>query len=341
MKVAINYQVQDGPWGGGNRFVANLSHALADRGDTVTTALNGDDIDIVLMIDPRWRNPAVTFGPGPILRYLSRHPRTVAIHRINECDERKNTRGMNRRLKRANFVADHTVFVAEWLRRDLAVWREKTASNSSVILNGADPTTFHPNGNVPWAGDTPLRLVTHHWGGNWMKGFDVYAQFDKMLAEPTWRDRVAFTYVGNLPDGFRFTNARYVEPLDGTALADELRAHHVYLTASINEPGSNHQNEGALCGLPILFRDSGALPEYCAGFGVMFTPPTFTDALEEMLTDYDRYQPLMAAYPHVAQRTTDAYLALFDSLLARRDAIVGGRRFWRDPLASLAAQLPA
>lgn len=341
MKVAINYSVQTGPWGGGNRFVANLTAALTARGDTVTTTLDDNAVDLILMIDPRWRNPAVTFGPGPILRYLTRHRDTVVVHRINECDERKATRGMNRRLKRANYVADHTVFVAGWLRRDLPVWHDKTDANSSVILNGADPATFNAHSYLPWNGTDPLRLVTHHWGGNWLKGFDVYQHIDDMLADPAWRHRIAFSYVGNLPPGFTFKNARYVEPLDGDALAAELRAHHVYVTASVNEPGSNHQNEGALCGLPLLYRDSGALPEYCDGFGIKFTPETFEAALKHMLHDYIDYQPRMADYPHVAAHTTDSYLALFDTLLARRTAIVTGRRVWRDPLAGLATQLPA
>ena len=97
MKIAINYQVQDGPWGGGNRFVANLTSALVGRGDTVTTALDAGDIDLILMIDPRWRNPAVTFRPAAIMRHIARrNPRAVVVHRINECDERKATRGLNR-----------------------------------------------------------------------------------------------------------------------------------------------------------------------------------------------------------------------------------------------------
>ena len=31
-----------------------------------------------------------------------------------------------------------------------------------------------------------------------------------------------------------------------------------------------HHIEGALCGLPILFRNSGSLPEYCKKYGVSF-----------------------------------------------------------------------
>jgi glycosyltransferase involved in cell wall biosynthesis len=338
MNLAINYRVQEGPWGGGNRFVANLITALEARGDTVTDRLE-PGTDLVLMIDPRRRNPAVTFTPGAILRHLARHPETLVVHRINECDERKGTTGMNRRLKRANYAADHSVFVAQWLRRDLAVWHDKDEGNSSVILNGADAGTFHPRGHVPWTGEGPLRLVTHHWGGNWMKGFDVYQRLDAMLAEPGWRDRIAFTYIGNLPPGFRFKNATYMPPLDGAALADALRGQHAYVTASRHEPGSNHQNEGALCGLPVLYIESGALPEYCTDYGIGFTPETFVAALEEMLRDYGHWSARMADYPHVATRTTARYLDLFDRLAERRTELAAQRRLFRDPLTFLANQL--
>ena len=341
MKIAFNYQVQAGPWGGGNRFVANLVAALTARGDTVTTRLSDDDIDLVLMVDPRWRNPATTFGPGRILRYLARrNPNTVIVHRINECDERKGTKGLNERLKRANYAADHTVFVAAWLRRDLSVWQDKNEANSSVILNGADTETFHARGHRSWNRDEPLKLVTHHWGGNWMKGFDIYQQIDTMLDDPKWRDRIAFTYIGNLPPGFAFRNARHVSPLDGPALAQQLRAQHVYVTASRFEPGSNHQNEGALCGLPVLYVNSGALPEYCDGFGIMFEPTTFEAALEKMLSEYEHQQSRNADYPHVASRTTEQYIALFDDLVAQRDRIAAQRHLFRNPFLFLRNQLP-
>lgn len=341
MKVALNYQVQDGPWGGGNRFVANLVTALTARGDIVTTSLADGDIDVVMMIDPRWRNPATTFGPGRILRYLARrNPQAIVLHRINECDERKGTRGLNERLRQANYAADHTVFVANWLRRDLPVWREKNDQNSSVILNGADAGTFHAEGHKNWTGGEPLKLVTHHWGGNWMKGFDIYQQIDTMLGQPKWRDRIEFTYIGNLPAGFSFKNANYVPPLNGEALADKLREQHVYVTASRFEPGSNHQNEGALCGLPVLYVNSGALPEYCDGFGIMFEPDRFEAALGKMMTDYDKQQTQNANYPYVASRTTEQYITLFDDLVAQRDRIVAHRHLFRNPFLFLRNQLP-
>ncbi len=339
MKVAIGYRVQEGPWGGGNRFVAALIEALGARGHEVVHDLSGDDVDAVLIIDPRARNPATAFTPGQIVRYLLwRNPNAVVVHRVNECDERKKTRTMNLRLRLANACADHTVFVGSWLR-DLPTWRAKERAPTSVILNGADTAIFNAGGHRLWDGAGPLRLVTHHWGGNWMKGFDVYQRLDRMLAEPAWRGRIDFTYIGNLPTGFSFENAAHVAPLTGDALADELRRHHVYLTASINEPGGHHQNEGALCGLPLIYRDSGCLPEYCDGFGVMFEPDGFGAALERMIAEYDRWAAAMPSYPHTAERATEAYIELFGELIARRDEIVAARRLGARPVANLLNQV--
>jgi len=341
MKVAIGYRVVEGPWGGGNGFVTALESALRAANHGIVHDLKDADIDIILLFDPRARLPNIPFAAGAILRYLAfRNPRAIAIHRVNECDERKNTRTMNLRLWLGNYCADHTVFVGSWLQ-NLPVWKERRNRDSSVILNGADDSLFHSAGYRNWDGHGVLKLVTHHWGGNWMKGFDVYDLIDRMLVAASWRDRIAFTYIGNLPKGYRFRNARYVPPLAGKDLADELRSHHVYVTASINEPGGNHQNEGALCGLPLLYRKSGCLPEYCDGFGIMFEgPEDFGAALEKMIGSYASLSPRMRAYPHRAAKTAAQYLALFEDLTARRSEIVRNRRLLRDPLRFLLNQIP-
>ena len=174
-----------------------------------------------------------------------------------------------------------------------------------------------------------------------MKGFDVYERLDALLDNPHWHGRIEFTYIGNLPAGFRFRHARHLPPLDGQALADALRGHHGYITASINEPGPNHQNEGALSGLPLLYRRSGALPEYCAGFGVGFDGPNdFEAALTGYMADYARLVPLMSAYPHTTATSIGQWLALFVDLVERRNDILAQRRLYRDPLLFLRNQMP-
>ncbi len=340
MKAAIGQRPRQGAWGGGNRFAAALVEALEARGHQVRYDLEDPDVDLVLITDPRSRNPQQSFTVGRAWRYLAfRNPNAVAVHRINECDERKGARTMNFRLRLANRAADHTVFIGSWLEK-LDVWRR--GGSWSVILNGADDRVFNAVGAAAWDGAQPLRLVTHHWGGHAMKGFDVYRLLDRLLGEGRWREKLEFTYVGNLPDSQSFRHARHVPPLDGQELAAELKRHHVYLTASINEPAGMHHIEGALSGLPLLYRNSGALPEYCDGFGVAFDgPDDFEAALARMVRDYASWKSRMAAYANTAEKMANEYVDLFEDLVSRREAVKAARLSWlRQPFAFLLAQAP-
>ena len=133
----------------------------------------------------------------------------------------------------------------------------------------------------------------------------------------------------------------YVPPLDGAELGDTLRSHHAYLTASINEPGGNHQNEGAACGLPLVYRESGCLPEYCSGYGISFSgPDDVAEALGRLEREYAALVARMPTYPHTAEKMTGEWIALFEKLLSERNALAGCRRLLRQPLAALATQLP-
>lgn len=328
MKLAIGHRIHEGPWGGGNRFAQSLAQAMDKAGHKVVFDLNDIDIDIILLTDPRPRSPSVSFSAGAILRYLIfKNKNALVVHRINECDERKGTRHMNLALVRANWCADFTVFVGSWLK-DLQIWKENLRTPHSTILNGADPSVFNSSGLIPWSGDGPLRLVTHHWGGNWMKGFDIYQKIDQMLVTPEWRGKLTFTYIGNLPKGFKFQNTCYVPPLNGSELAEELKKHHAYVTASINEPGGNHQNEAGACGLPLLYRESGCLPEYCDGFGISFHEKNFDIKLNELYINYEKLIQIMKTWPHLSPNTCKQYLQLFENLLLNKQKIILKRDFW-------------
>jgi hypothetical protein len=340
MKISINYEIKKGPWGGGNRFVRELTNALIERGDQVVSDLK-DNVDLILLIDPRWRNSSISYSFGEVARYIKfKNPNAIVVHRINECDERKNTKFINGQLGRSNYVADYTVFVASWLKQ-LDVWKNKTALNSGVILNGANQDIFNSIGHQPWTGTGPIKLVTHHWGANWYKGFDIYTKLDSMISQEPWNKKIEFTYVGNLPKGFKFKSATHIPALDGIDLAKELRKHHIYLTASVNEPGGNHQNEGALCGLPLLYRRSGCMQEYCDGYGEPFSEYTFEDSLYKIIANYFSLQSSMLNYPHTAKVMCAQYIRLFDDLTGKNKKIILAKRSSNSLLKFFAPQIPA
>ena len=329
MNVAIGFRPRKGPWGGGNQFAAAMTTFLQQRGHGVWFALDRPDLDVIVLTEPRRSSASSAFNDADVWRYLTGvNRRAVVIHRVNECDERKNTRWTNGRLAVANRCADHTVFISSWLRDLFRAGRHRMAE-PSVILNGADQQVFHATGGAAWDGTGKVRLVTHHWSAHWMKGFDIYTRLDALLARPPFDDLFEFTYIGSLPAGVALPRTRVVAPLSGQALADELRRHHVYVTASRHEPAGMHHIEGALCGLPLLYVLSGALPEYCDGFGIPFDGATFEDRLLDIRGQYAGLQSRMAAYPHTAVTMCRAYEALFDMLLSRREDILAGRRWNR------------
>jgi hypothetical protein len=324
MKVALGVRVKQGPWGGGNQFATALERYLKQRGVEVHHDLGAADLDIILLTEPRRSSESSAFNDVDILKYLATvNPRALVVHRVNECDERKNTTLVNRRLALANRSADCTVFVSGWLM-DLFVRRGARFVRPRVIQNGGDASLFRPAG-APWDGRGPLRVVTHHWSDNWMKGFDIYGRFDGLLGRADIARMFSYTYIGKLPGGFGFRHTRLLAPLHGPALAEALSQHHVYLTASMNEPAGMHNIEGGLCGLPILYRRSGSLPEFCEGFGIEFDESSFERALLSLPERYGALKARMPQFPHTADRMCAGYLFLFQDLMSHRDEVLAGR----------------
>ena len=327
LKISIGMQLRTGPWGGSNQFGVALADYLRQQGADVVFDLNDADIDLILLTDPRREGMSAAYRPPQIIEYLlCKNWRAVVVHRINECDERKGTSGVNAQLMQGNRCADYTVFISEWLRTLFLRHGLPVEATSCAIFNGADPRIFHANGFHPWNHDEPLRFVTHHWGGNRFKGFDIYERVDTLLSMPFWREKIALTYIGNLPEGVRFKHITYYPGQHGQELGDALRRHHAYITASVNEPAGMHHIEGALCGLPLLYRESGALPDYCNGFGIAFTPDNFEEKLHEMLAQYDEWAERMPDYPYTAEKMCAAYYDLFCRLCEQRDTILRQRQ---------------
>ena len=117
MKIAIGFGIKESAWGGGNQFAISLVKASRESGFDITFDLKESDIDIILFTDPRSYSKTVSFGSLDIIYYLLfKNNNALVIHRINECDERKSTKYMNKLLKWSNYCADYTVFIASWLK---------------------------------------------------------------------------------------------------------------------------------------------------------------------------------------------------------------------------------
>jgi len=267
-RIAIGMRSARTSWGGGSQWVRQVSRYLSDLGHAVVYDLDRR-ADCVLLVDPRVGG-LVGFGPDEVRDHKQRFPDAYVIHRINENDQRKGSDHVDRLLAAANEVADHTVFISEWLRQYHGErWFDRRRKHS-VIVNGADPRVYHPVGSAPFEPDGPLRIVTHHWSDNWAKGFAAYQEIDRLISAGELQNTELWV-IGRWPQEIRWRAARTFPPTQGAALSRLLRRCHVYVTASRAEPGGMHFIEGAQCGLPVLYhRDGGGIVEVARKFGVPF-----------------------------------------------------------------------
>ena len=327
MKVSIGTNIKEGPWGGGNLFAINLSNFLKKEGHEVVYDLDHKDIDIILITEPRKTSESSSFTHYDVEDYLKYEKfDTIVIHRINECDERKNTNYVNKYLIYANKIADETIFVSKWLK-DLYLNQGLESSTNHVVYAGADKDIFNRDGFEGRKSNEKIKIVTHHWGANWNKGFDTYLKLDKMMNEEKWKKKIEFTYIGNLHKKAHFSNSNLIKPITGKELAMELKNHNLYITGSINEPSGNHHIEAAQCGLPILYINSGGIPEYCQGYGIEFSKDNLEAKLEEMILKYEYYVEVLKQYPNVSNRMSEEFLNIFENALNNKDKHLNKRNF--------------
>lgn len=333
MKVSINSIFLEGPYGGGVQFAKGIKKFLEAKGVSVINHLRDSDIDIILHVNP------FPFLTGTVsaysfldaYAYKLKYPQAIIVQRINECDERKGTNFMNKLLVESCAYADFVVVIGSWLRPLLLQSGLSAEKPMRTILSGADNEIFNMRGKQWWRGQGKLKIVTHHWSPGYRKGHDMYQMLDMLLDDKAMSELFEFTYIGSRPKNVVYKNTRFIDPIFGKALGDELRTHDGYITASQNDPGPMHSLEAMASGLPILYINSGALPEQCNGFGIEYTKDTLKEKLLELRAQYDAWSKKIQTYSRTSEVMGGEYLDLFTQLLNQRKESPRaslGKRVW-------------
>lgn len=254
MKVLINrLPVRDKSWGGGAWFVnAMYDHASMFGHETlsISDVHAGKWPDIILIVgldaDDMGLSAHAAINYSRIMM-VRNGIKVSTVLRVNECDARKATTNVDGQWRSMSQLVDGTIFVSKWLQQYHSNW---FCSNNSVIHNGVSDTIFHPSSKT--RNSDKLKLVTHHWSNNQLKGFDVYEKLDAYIGV---HSNIEFTYIGR--DRGTFKNTNLVAPLHGVALGNELNKHDVYISASRFDPGPNHVIEALSCELPTFVHPDG------------------------------------------------------------------------------------
>lgn len=284
MKIFFNRVPRVEPYGGGNQFLNGMTKYLSDLGHEVVYHLE-KDIDLIFMMDPRPGD--IGYSLRHIALYKQKHPNTKILHRVNECDKRKGTDGLDSLLLAGMSISDRVIFISEWLK---SYFEQKGYNGSSeVVYNGCDLENFTPLEDKK--DSKKLKLVTHHWSDNWMKGFDIYKALDEYIGTKPGSN-LEFTYIGRYSKEYSPKNTKIVDPTFGKDLGDKLRTHDIYLTASRFEPCGMHHIEGSACGMPVLYHEEGGgINELCKNHGESFKDfDEFLVKLEKVSKSLKNYQ---------------------------------------------------
>lgn len=298
-------------FGGGNFFVKNMSNYLEKKKYKVIYDLQ-PGIDLIFIIDPR-KNKSNNFKYHEIIEYKKKNPNVKIIHRVNENDlKREKSINIEPLLVETMKIANIVVFVSKWLQ-EYFIEKYKLSINSKYIINGCDEDFFYPLKDKIFD-KNKIRIVTHHFSSNFLKGFHIYNEIDKLLDK---RKDFEFVFIGNYNKDYEPKNIRVVKPCNGLKLANKLRKFDFYLTATQYEPGAMHYLEGLRCGLPVLYcTKGGGTKEVCSMFGEEFNNiDSFLKKLDKMKENYYQYYNKIDYVYLGNQRCCEEYISIIKNLL--------------------------
>jgi glycosyltransferase involved in cell wall biosynthesis len=299
MRIYFNRRPVSGPWGGGSKVISSIAEECLKRGHEIffeEEIAQRARFDLLFCTDPR------PHGDLSFADLVDRRNRDKCklIQRIGDLGTHGKPELFDL-VKLTSSISDALVFPSNWAKSTLS-----SANRNAHVVSNAPRKEFvaAQKREIDYS---IVRLVSHHWSNNAMKGFEVYQMLDEYCKS---KPDVEFTFVGRKPDNVLLTN--HVPPLDTNGLIKELPRHNVYLTASKQEAGANHVLEAMALGLPVLYhKDGGSINEYCEGRGISY------DNLDSLIDVIDNRKELsrlasLTPFHRSSEDMAKEYLDIFE-----------------------------
>jgi glycosyltransferase involved in cell wall biosynthesis len=277
LTFALWNDFQPPPYGGGNQFMIALEAALQRKGMKVLRNTGkGADAHVMQSVWFDRKRFEAELEPGAVV--LHRVDGPIQLYRGNDFTSDSLCYEINAAL------ADVTVMQSRW-SMDQTYYLGFEPKRPLLMWNSCDGTIFNREGKLPFSTGRKTRIISTAWSNNPRKGRDTYKWIDQNL---DW-SRYEYTFVGRIEEAFQ--NIRVIEPVDSKSLADHLRAHDIYLTASQKDPCSNSLVEALFCGLPAVYLADGGHPELVEFGGIGFTRhEEIPGALDAIVKNYASFQ---------------------------------------------------
>jgi len=276
-RVSILREFKKPPYGGGNQFMLALKKGMEDLGVIVLNNKISKNIDAYIF-DSSWLKK-------DLLKKLRKLENPLVAHRID---------GPIQLYRGSDSAADDEIFelnkefatvtiIQSQFTLDKLLSLSYSPKNPVIIYNSINPEIFYPKVGIKSL-DNKIKIISASWSDNPKKGGSVYKWLDENLDF----QKIDYTFVGRVKQNLN--NIKLVPPVDSQRLADMLRDHDIYITASENDPCSNSLIEALACGLPAIYRNSGGHPELVQKAGLPFdTAEQIPEQIEKICRDYQSF----------------------------------------------------
>lgn len=254
------------PQGGMFTFLGLFRAWLEHRGIAVVTD-PAADYDILFVNS--WAVPYAV-----VKRAKQGKPAIRVAHRVDgSAVDYGSSELSDRQQARVNTLADVTIFQSQYSRYATRQKFKIIAQDGPVIYNPVDVELFDPHGLPRELPPGRPRVACASWSTNRGKG--TWLVDDLAAAHPD----VTFVLCGRFDAVGPRPNVQRLGHLSRGEMAAALRACDVFLNLSENDPCPNVVLEALASGLPVLYRDSGGVPELVGDCGAPVTVDDFAAAL--------------------------------------------------------------
>ena len=257
MKINFFVALQEGPWGGGNQFLK----ALRKQFTKLNLFEKNIELADIILFNSHHQARKIT-------NLRKKYKNKIFVHRVDGPMSLYTAKEDKRDLKVKylnKYIADGTIFQSKWSKNENEKLGFKGTDFLEIILNASDPSIFFSNKEINSKGkNKKTSIICTSWSSNLKKGFETYEFLDRKLNF----DKFEMTFVGN--SDLKFKNIKQTKPLNSVELANELRKHDIFLTASQKDPCSNALTEALSCGLPSIALNDGGHPEILKKGGLLF-----------------------------------------------------------------------
>jgi glycosyltransferase involved in cell wall biosynthesis len=272
--VAVFHQFEPAPAGGGHQTLRALISEFARRGLRVGVNTVSPSTRAILF-------NSFNFDLARLELMRKRAGRARMIHRVGAVTSlyRGFDDGTDRRVADMNAaLADATLAISHaTVEMYRAVGIELV--RPTVVHNACDHRIFNREGRRAFRRDRRTRVISTSWSDNPRKGGPMLEWLEANLDGK----RYELTVVGNT--SVRLERSRRIPPVPSRELADLLRDHDIFVTATEHDAYSNALVEALSCGLPAIYLDSGGSSEAVKDAGFGFRDREEVPALLDRLVD--------------------------------------------------------